>query len=290
MTDKVKQSINKILEMFRTENMPEKVAYLCNPGQNIPFTKWSLNNKLIVFFSGSMDARGFNQWKKVNRNVKKGAQALHILVPTKKQCSVCNECKKVHYKNKQHPCFDKKTFSCCNKVQQWSNTLNGYTKFKGVPVFKVEDTDGAALDYEKIEVPQHRFIELAKSWGLEVKSGCFIGYCYGYYRPKDKIVLASPDEEVFYHELAHAAHDRLGLLRKSKNNSGNEIIAEFASAVITYMNGNKTEKLRNSYEYLEHYAKQINKSVDKAVLKLLSEIEKVVNYILDEEKQLTYNS
>ena len=34
-----------------------------------------------MYISGTLDARGFKQWKEVNKFVKKGSQALYILVP-----------------------------------------------------------------------------------------------------------------------------------------------------------------------------------------------------------------
>ena len=51
------------------------------PIPNIPASKWSLLNRTLMFISGTSDARGFNQWKQVNRYVKKGSKAITILAP-----------------------------------------------------------------------------------------------------------------------------------------------------------------------------------------------------------------
>jgi hypothetical protein len=131
-------------------------------------------------------------------------------------------------------------------------------------------------------------MDVAKTWGLKINSVAFAGRCYGYYRHNSEIALASPEDIVFYHELAHAAHDRLNLVRKSnpKNNPANEIVAEFVGAVLCYMDNKKTGKLGGAYEYLKAYADKTNKTVDKAVMKLLSEIEAVLKHILDEEENM----
>ena len=81
MQDKIKQVLGTILEKFKTKEVPEAIAYSMFPIPDIPAHKWSLLNRTLMFFSGTMDARGFRQWKESGRHVKKGAKAFHILVP-----------------------------------------------------------------------------------------------------------------------------------------------------------------------------------------------------------------
>ena len=38
------------------------------------------------------------------------------------------------------------------------------------PVFRFEDTDGKALEYEKLELPDFPLIEKAEEWGISVKA------------------------------------------------------------------------------------------------------------------------
>ena len=42
--------------------------------------------------------------------------------------------------------------------------------FLALPVFKVEDTDGEPLDYQKIELPELPLMEAAQKWGISVKA------------------------------------------------------------------------------------------------------------------------
>ena len=81
MTNRVKQVLETILEKFKSGDIPEVVAYSMFPISDIPSAKWSLLNRTLMFIAGTADARGYKQWLKVNRYVKKGSKALYILVP-----------------------------------------------------------------------------------------------------------------------------------------------------------------------------------------------------------------
>jgi len=55
---------------------------------------------------------------------------------------------------------------------------------------------------------------VAAAWGISVKAIPGNYKYYGYYSGgRDLIALASPEECVFFHELSHAAHDRITLLK-----------------------------------------------------------------------------
>ena len=81
MNDKVKQTLQTILDQFKSGDVQEAVALSMFPIPNLPCSKWSLLNRTLVFLSGTMDARGYKQWQQVNRYVKKGSKAIYILVP-----------------------------------------------------------------------------------------------------------------------------------------------------------------------------------------------------------------
>lgn len=81
MNERVKQTLGAILEKFKSGDMPEAIALATFLTSNIPSNKWSFTNRTIMFLSGTGDARGFQQWKEVNRYVKKGAKAVYILAP-----------------------------------------------------------------------------------------------------------------------------------------------------------------------------------------------------------------
>ena len=67
MNDKIKQTLETIIERFRTGNIPEAVANAMFPAANIPSAKWSLLNRTLMFLAGTADARGYRQWQNANR-------------------------------------------------------------------------------------------------------------------------------------------------------------------------------------------------------------------------------
>jgi hypothetical protein len=272
----------KLLELFKTGNVPETVADTKHPTLEVPSCKWSLKNQLIQRLHGTLDARGIKQWEKVGRKIKPGAKSINIYAPTPVKTYRCS-CGEV-YKN-----GELKNLTHCKKCKWLIKGKDIHTKlyYRNIPVFAVEDTQGESLAYENLPIPKHRFMAVAEYWGLDIKSEGFKGYALGSYNAKHKeIRLASPMERIFFHELAHAAHDRVGEHHTGQNTVQREIVAEFVAATLCYMDG-KIGMLGNSYEYLKHYAQKVGKNVEHAVLLLLSDIDKVISEILSAEKELS---
>ena len=254
MNDKVKQVLNTIVEKFKTGEIPDAVALASFPMADIPSSKWSFMNRTIMFLSGTADARGFRQWKKSERWVKKGAKAIHILVP----------------------CFQKEV------DEETGEKKEVLRFFKSSPVFMVEDTDGEPLDYQQIEVPELPLLKRAEEWGISVKAIPGDYKFSGYYSPQlHTIALATPEEKTFFHELAHAAHEKVkGTLRNGQE-PFQEIVAELSAQALCRLVGKKSKDTTgNSYKYIEGYAAEVKMSVYTACLKVLSETEKVLNLIL----------
>jgi len=257
MNDKVKQTLNIILDQFKSGDIPEAVALSMFPIPNLPCSKWSLLNRTLVFLHGTRDARGYRQWQQVDRFVKKGSKAIYILVPFIKKVDDDGQEKMKLY-----------GFGCR-------------------PVFAVEHTEGEALDYEQIELPEFPLIQRAQEWGLSVKAipG---NYRYrGYYSFESKeIALATPEEKIFFHELSHAAHDKIKGSLKSGQNPLQEIIAELSAQALCRMVGKQfVDTTGNSFQYIEGYAEKIKMNPYTACLKVMSETEKVLNLILKKDEE-----
>ncbi len=137
MLPKVKETLKCILEKFESGDIPEAVAIVCFPKLEVPANHWSLLNRLIVFFTGSSDARGIRQWNKVGRYPKKGSKAIYILAPSM---------------HKQQ-----------DEEGQEKHILRG---FVALPVFRYEDTQGAPVAYAEHKLPEFPFIEKAREWGI----------------------------------------------------------------------------------------------------------------------------
>ena len=230
------------------------------PIPDIPSANWSLLNRTIMFLAGTEDARGYRQWQQASRYVKKGSKAFHILVP----CL---------YKRK-------------NEEGEETEFLKG---FKGTPVFRYEDTDGEPLDYKQIELPKLPLIERAEEWGIAVKAvpGNY-RYCGYYSQDRQEIGLATKEECVFFHELAHCGHEKLKGRLKAGQDPLQEITAELASQALCRLIGKSGDRhLGNSYRYIERYAQKIKLSPLSACTRVLGEVEQVLNLILDTKGGIT---
>src|ERR1700759_3921205 len=76
------QVAQKIVEAFKTGSLPKALATVfVHRKDNVPCRAWSWNNQLLCILQGTQDARGMKQWNTVNRFVRKGSKAFHILVP-----------------------------------------------------------------------------------------------------------------------------------------------------------------------------------------------------------------
>ena len=253
MNNKIQAILSSIVARFESGDIPEAVAYSMFPVADIPSAKWSLVNRTFQFFAGTSDGRGFQQWKTANRFVKKGAKAFHILVP--------------YIKTEEN-----------EETGEEETTLKG---FMACPIFRVEDTDGEALDYEKIELPALPLMERAREWGISVKAIPGDYRYYGYFAyDKKEIALATPEEKTFFHELAHAGHEKIKGGLTPGQDPFQEIIAELSAQTLCRLVGKSGEKyFGNSARYISNYAEKAGISAHAACLKVLSDTEKVLNLI-----------
>jgi len=255
MLPRVKQVLDQLLDEFKDgSSIPEAIAYASFPIPNIPSAGWSLLNQLIMFYSGTKDARGFRQWKTAKRYVKKGSHSFDILVPR----------------------FSKKKDE---ETKEEKTILSGFICGN---VFRYEDTEGEPLDYEQIELPKLPLLEVAQAWGVSVTAIPGNYEYYGYYALDTKtIALATPEEKTFFHELSHAAHQQvLGKLKRGQDPL-QEIVAELSAQALCRIVGKDGDKyFGNSYRYIERYAKQMDITPHTAVLKVISDVERVLGLIL----------
>jgi len=256
--EKVKQALESIVQRFKEGDIPEAIAFSIFPIPNIPASRWSLLNRILMFLAGTNDARGFRQWQEVGRYVKKGSKAFTILAPR----------------------FIKEQ----TEDQQEAKTI--LVGFLAVPVFRVEDTEGEPLDYQKIELPELPFMEVAKEWGISVKSVPGNYWYFGYFsQERREIGLATEEESVFFHELAHAAHQRiLGELKKGQDWK-QEIVAELAAVTLCKLIGKTSNHLGNSYRYISEYAGSANLTPWQGCMRVMSDTEKVLNLIMGWKSQ-----
>lgn len=266
---RVGEALGKLVSLFdgSAGDLPEAVALTMirrsEAAGDRPSDRWSLSNRLLMLLSGTEDARGFQQWKRVGRSVRKGTGALWILAPITRPALV---------EDRDAP---------GEKVP-----APFVVGFKAVPVFRVEDTEGA-----EIPGPDHKphvfppLYHVAADLGVRVdyaptSHGEGGSYTLGGTEPGDRITVCTHEERVFFHEIAHAAHDRItpgGL--KGGQHPRQEIVAETTAATLCLMYGFEGS-VPNSKSYVEAYLSH-QKSAAHAVIGVVAEVERVLLYILE---------
>jgi hypothetical protein len=258
MTRTVRETLKTILDAFESGNVPEAIAHSMFPIPDLPSSRWSFLNRVNIFLSGTSDARGFRQWKEVRRYVKKGAKALYILVPRLIVRKVRKD----------------------NGDDEETEVIAG---FMPRPVFKVEDTEGEPLAYQNIELPELPLVDRARGWGISIKAVPGNYHYLGYYsQSRMEIALASKDETVFFHELAHAAHQRIDGDFAKLPSWEKEVVAELAASALCKMVGKDSRHLGMSFQYIRHYAEQEGLSPVKACLRVINQTEAVLVLILQQ--------
>jgi hypothetical protein len=250
---KVREAMDTLLKIFKDDNL-EKVARAVFRGDAIPSDKWSFANRMIMLLSDTEDARGYKQWQEVGRTVKKGTHAFHILAPLMKK-------QWVDVKNKVTGII----------TREERMVLIG---FKSVPVFRFEDTEGEPLIKNTFEISiPYEFNNIIQELGLTISPTRYCETSYGSYNPyRKEIKLASPDIEIFLHEISHAVDDKLHGIRSGQHDD-QEVTAEFSAAVIAYLMGYKLS-LGNIRSYIESYS-------FTELMKCLNRIEKIVLFVID---------
>lgn len=261
-SEKANEIINRFIELVKSGRMPKAIAEVTFPEIKCPSNKWSLNNRLAMMLQGTMDARGFRQWDEANRSIKAGSKAIYILAPIERMITE----------------IDEKTGE--------KKTRRIITGFRAVPVFRVEDTKGEPLDYEKIELPKLPLMEVAEKWNIDVKASGFSGLWLGCYsRTENRITLASPTEKTFLHELSHASQNKLGMITEKKSKAWLEITAELSAMVLAELVGLTIEQqnVGATYNYIKMFVKDKDnvEMIGKEIMKVIKDIELIVQNVIN---------
>jgi hypothetical protein len=256
--------LSAVLDLFSDpDRLPAMVAetVILRKSSDAPIASWSLGNQLLCLLSGTADARGFKQWQAADRHVVKGARAIRILGPCKR------------------------TFSETDKVSGERVQRVIVTGFTGIPVFPVEVTEGAPVeraDYRPAVLPP--LFDVSARLGVSVSWVPFSSRYRGAFSPSaGAIMLASWDESTWFHELAHAAHERVLVARggslKGGQQAGQEIVAEVCAATLCRLYGLEGS-LPHCREYVESYTGEAGPA--RAAMRVLGDVQAVLGILLDE--------
>ncbi|MBI4487499.1 MAG: M48 family peptidase [Deltaproteobacteria bacterium] len=266
ITEKAQESLQRILKSFEEGTVPEALAHTVIPTLDVPCNKWSLNNRLLTFLAGTSDARGIRQWNEVGRRIIAGKKAFYILGPIILKAKAGVEGKE-------------------GSEDEEGKLLRG---FKAIPVFRLEDTEGTPLEYPPVEPPQPPpLAEVAEAWGIHVAYQAIESSRLGYYSPgKKQIVLCTHDEEVFFHELAHVAHEKVNGTLRPGQTWQQEIVAELTATTLMHLYG-RAPNDGGAYRYIAGYAEKAGKDVYRACLSVIAEVEQCLDQILFTVQPLT---
>lgn len=255
MDNKVKESLDTVLKAFETGEITKAIAYgsIACPS-NLPMSKWTMSNKAIVVLRQTIDARGFKQWKEVERKVKKGSKAVFIFAP---------RIKTVERENPETGEMEKESY-CIG--------------FLRIPVFRIEDTTGKPVDNPLQDIPLPPLHKVAEQFGVSVNYGYENSKYAGFYRHDNKsITLCTKNENVFFHELAHAAHYRVKGIMQVGDKNKKECVAELTACVISHVYGK--DYSGNAYRYIARYAGNKGKNVYPFCMAVLNDVELCLNEI-----------
>ena len=255
LSDKAQASINKVIEQFKSGDLsPISTVARIKVDPSAPVYKWSLSNKVLAFVqAGELDCRGFRQWQEVGRSVRKGSKAVYIFRPHT-------------IKVKEEDSGEDLQKSVC-------------VGFSAIPVFAASSTEGDDLssNYQPQELPP--LYHLANRFGIAVSFVPVIPDKLGDAKIDGTSVrIGTHDESVFFHELGHDIHAKIDGDLKGGQQTDQETVAEFTSAVLMDFYGIR-DNSGNAWQYISQYSKEPLLAITKA----LGTVEKVLAVLLESE-------
>ncbi len=254
LSTKAQQSLDAVVEKFKTGDISAiaQVARIRLDPQ-APALHWSLSNKVLSMMqAGELDCRGFRQWEKAGRRIKKGSKAVYILRPI----VIASKKKGGEEKEDEQLCIG----------------------FSAVPVFPTSATEGEnnITAYQPQELPD--LVSVAQKMGISVAYVPTLpdrlGDCT---TDGTQIRIGSHSPAVFFHELAHAIHARLSGKLEGKQTEEQETIAEFTATILMDVYGYE-DHTGNAWNYISKYAKDPIVAISKA----LGTVEKVLTVLLEQ--------
>lgn len=251
--EKADAALKTVLSLLCSEDSAKTLAAATRHKiqSDAPSAKWSLANRLLMMQAGTTDARGFKQWKKAGRHVVKGGQHFKILGP---------------------------------RMVEDEDGAEGDTKcigFCAIRVFALSETDGEPIpSLDPNELPA--LSEAAERMGYEVSYNDTAGsYGYAQHNPGGGgiIVLGSHDPDVYWHELAHAAHRSFEPKKQGGQEDDAEVVAETVAAVLAELYGSGATGTHVEY-ILSYCAGEPRKAT-----RLVKTIERVLDQILIDEDE-----
>lgn len=246
--------LEKIVQLFSTTQLPDLCAKCLISAPEIPSSKWSMGNQILVLLAGTADARGFRQWQDVGRHVRRGSKAVYILGPV----------------------FVKKHLSDTSDEEE----VEVLVGFKTIPVFRFEDTEGAELPTYRPRDPPP-LLEVAEKFGMKVNYLRLATGILGYTDYERRIIaLATEDWTTFFHELAHSLHRSFEPKIVHGQEPEAETIAQLVAATLARLYGKPDDGF--SWTYIASQAQTSSpRQVGALCMRVLERAKKVLGLIYE---------
>ena len=252
--------LEKIVHLFSTTQLPDLCAKALIAAPEKPSSKWSFGNQLLMLLAGTEDARGYRQWMDVKRYVRKGSKASYILGPV---------------------FVKKRTDSPDPNDDEEIEVLVG---FRAIPVFRLEDTEGAELPTYKPRDPPP-LLDVAERYGMKVNYLRLSAGIYGLTDYERQVIaLATEDWTVFWHELAHAIHRSYEPKTGHGQEPEAETIAQLVAATLARLYGRPDDSF--SWTYLATQAQSASpQQVGRMCMRVLDRVKRVLDLIYEAPAQ-----
>jgi len=294
--EEVNQVLDTLTDFFsdpeKVKTIPESIAMEVFADQpDVGFhPQRSMGNKVIEWVMGTNLSMTFAQWRdNYNRYPKKGSKAIYLLRPDNNSfISKKNGWHTTDADGKTHPASDGDPGA---KYGEYKAEIF-YMRFRTFKAFRYEDTEGDDIPEDVWrkekwnELKDLPLIKVAQKWGLRVKANGFNGKSLGSYSPsKQTIELMTGHPKTFLHELVHKADEKNRGSLKTGQHWDQEATAELGAQVLYQVFGDgEDDTTGNTYEYIQHYAKEGGFSVGKAIYKVMGRVQRALELVLDEAK------
>ena len=251
--------LEKIIRLFSTAQLPDLCAKALITAPDKPSSKWSFGNQLLMLLSGTSDARGYRQWEDAGRHVRRGSKAFYILGPV----------------------FVRKLLESADPSED--DEVEVLVGFRGIPVFRVEETEGAELPTYKPRNPPP-LLEVAERFGMRVNYLRLSAGVYGMTNYERQVItLATEDWTVFWHELAHAIHRSYEPKAAHGQEPEAETIAQLVAATLARLYGKPDDSF--SWTYVASQAQSSSpQQVGRLCMRVLDRVKKVLELIYSAPK------
>jgi hypothetical protein len=252
--ERASDELQKIVRLFSTTQLPDLCAKALINAPERPSSKWSFGNLLLMLLAGTEDARGYRQWRDVGRYVRKGSKAFYILGPV----------------------FVKKRLD--NPDPGDDEEVDVLVGFRAIPVFRLEDTEGAELPTYTPRNPPP-LLDVAERFRMKVNYLSLSSGVYGLTDYERQIItLATEDWTVFWHELAHAIHRSYEPKTGHGQEPEAEAVAQLVAATLARLYGKPDDNF--SWTYIATQARSASpREVGALCMRVLDRAKKVLDLI-----------